>query len=104
MCWCNFSIWCGMLTEPCNAEDKPEVNTVIGLLKQASIEKDDVTLLTYQQMVDKIKAEADAREGRLAFNSPRKVRRRPTSADKDLPESPTKMIRTPVGDSKYAWP
>ena len=39
-----------------------------------------------------------------SFNSPRKVRRRPTSADKDLPESPTKMIRTLVSDSDSAWP
>ena len=94
-----------MLTEACNADtpseeesegDANDVNSVTGLLRQASIEMDDEILLAYQQMEDKMKAKADAREGSLAFNSPRKVRRRPTSADNDLPESPIKMIRTLV--------
>ena len=47
-------LWCGMLTEPCNAEEESDgdtdhVNTTTSLFKQASIEKElleDVPLLT----------------------------------------------------------
>lgn len=78
-----------MLTEPCNAEGVPgdHVNALTGLLRQASIEKTEA-----DQLADVLRPRT----------SPKKVRGRPASADTDLPESPTKMIRTLVSDSELA--
>ena len=78
---------CGMLTKPCNAVPEEllgeggEVNALSSLLRQASIEKK--RLLQLGDVMG-------------PSTSGKKVRERPASADQDLAQSPTKVIRTLV--------